>query len=178
MDPPNSDMNTVESFLFQVNNFVGEDPTTSDNKDIFSKTIVTLNSLLENTEILTTQQVVNLSSRTLDEHELSVLSKGLSFCPTPGEPKKGDLVWEYFHDNFRWEYHFKDNPLPVPPFDKLVMLSKVLKKTHRLPPPPAHKNLEAFIFLNERDLNKERLMEPRSKNLSIEKRALLTLKRD
>lgn len=125
--------------------------------------------------------MVNLSSRTLNEHELSVLSRGLSFCPTPGEPKKGELVREldYFHDNLRWEYHFKDSPPTTQPFDKLIMLSKVFKKTHRPPPPPAHKSLEAFIFLNERDLNREALRDPRTKNLSVEeKKALLTLKKD
>ena len=35
--------------------------------------------------------VVNLSSYSLTTDELSLLSKGLNFCPTPGEPNKGDL---------------------------------------------------------------------------------------
>ena len=30
--------------------------------------------------------VVNLSSRTLNTDELSVLNKGITFCQTPGEP--------------------------------------------------------------------------------------------
>lgn len=138
-----------------------------------------VHSLLDRTIPPTTNQVVNLSSRVLTGHELSVLSRGLNFCPTPGEPKKGDLVREldYFHDNLRWEYHFRDNPTSTQPFDKLIMTSKVFKKTHRPSPPPAHR--KAFIFLNERDLQLEGLREPRAKNLSKEEKlALSSLKQD
>ena len=55
--------------------------------------------------------VVNLSSRNLSSDEESLLSKGLNFCPTPGEPllaqKHDDL--EYFHNNLRWKLFFSNN---------------------------------------------------------------------
>lgn len=73
----------------------------------------------------------------------------------------------------------KTPPLQTQPFDQMVMVAKVFKKAHRPPPPPAHRNLEAFIFLNERDLGQQKLMEPRAKNLSREeKKALRELKQD
>ena len=37
------------------------------------------------------RSVVNLSSYQLSDAEMSVLQKGLTFCPTPGEPNTGDL---------------------------------------------------------------------------------------
>lgn len=59
------------------------------------------------------------------------------------------------------------------------MTSSVLKKSSRSSPPPAHRNLEAFIFLNERELQQQRLMEPHVKNITWEeKEALYSLKRD
>lgn len=140
-----------------------------------------LDELLEITQIPHTPKVINLSNRTLDPDELSLLQKGLSFCPTPGEPKMGDLVrdLDHFHDTIRWQYYFRDNPTEMDPFDKMVMTSKALKKHQRYPPPPAHRNIEAFIFLNERDLQKQKLMEPQVKNLTQrEKLALKTLKGD
>lgn len=87
----------------------------------------------------------------------------------------GDLVndLDYFHDNLRWEYYFKDNPVPSDPFEKSIITSKVFKETLRSVPPPANRNLEAFIFLNERDLQKQKLMEPHFKNLSRDEKAAL-----
>lgn len=165
----------------QINKCVAADSMAPQNKDFLHEAFIQLHSLLDRTTSPITNQVVNLSSRVLTQHELSVLSRRLSFCPTPGEPQKGDLVreLEYFQDNLRWEYHFKDNPTRIPPFDKLVMTSKVFKKSNRPSPTPAHKNLEAFIFLNKRDLQQQRLVEPRVKNLTREEKlALISLKKD
>ena len=36
--------------------------------------------------------IVNLSSHTLTNTEISVLSKGLGFCPTPGAPDIGNII--------------------------------------------------------------------------------------
>lgn len=171
----------IESLFFQVHAFVNDDPHAPENKDPFFKTLAHLDSLLDLIHVPQVDKIVNLSSRTLNQHEFSLLSRGLNFCPTPGEPKRGDLVrdLDYFHDNLRLEYHFKDNPLPTPSFVKLIMTSKVFKKTDRPPPPQAHKNLEAFYFLNERDLQRQTLMEPRVKNLSKEEKgAIRSLKQD
>ena len=37
------------------------------------------------------KEVVSLSCRKLTEDELSVLSKGLKFCPTPDTPDPGEV---------------------------------------------------------------------------------------
>lgn len=160
---------------------VGSDIVAPVNKTIVDKCVLQLTSLLETVSAPTTQKVVNLSDKVLNSHELNLLEKGLKFCPTPGEPLLGDLVrdLDWFHNNLRWEYHFKDNPLLRTPFDKLIMTSKAFRRTHRALPSPAHKNLEAFIFLNERDLQTQKLMEPHAKNLTLgEKTALKSLKND
>ena len=39
-----------------------------------------------------TSGFVNLSKYTLQDTEISVLSKGLGFCPTPGAPDIGDII--------------------------------------------------------------------------------------
>ena len=36
--------------------------------------------------------IVNLSNCTLNNPEISVLSKGLGFCPSPGAPDIGDII--------------------------------------------------------------------------------------
>lgn len=171
----------IPLFLTRLEHAMYIDPLDEKNKSLLVELFDSLESMIEVTHVDMTQTIVNLSSRILNPHEISLLQKGLNFCPTPGDPLMGNLVrdLDYFHDNFRWEYHFKDNPLPIQPFDKLIMMTKVFKKTHRPPPPQSHKNLEAFIFLNERDLHKQKLMEPQSKNLTREEKgALHTLKSD
>ena len=46
-----------------------------------------------------TSGIVNLSKYTLQDAEISVLSKVLGFCPTPGAPDIGDIVQDL--DNFK-----------------------------------------------------------------------------
>lgn len=165
--------------LFQQ--IVGRDPFSESNKVLIEKSCTLTGNLIDSTYLQPPTRVVNLSSRQLTVAEQTLLEKGLNFCPTPGEPKMGDLVndLDYFHDNLRWQYHFFDNPRPAEPFDRLVMTSTVLKKSSRPSPPPAHRNLEAFIFLNDRELQRQRLMEPHAKNVSVEeKEALASLSRD
>ena len=40
--------------------------------------------------IMTTQGVVNLSNRPLTQYEITLLQRGLKFCPTPACPDPGD----------------------------------------------------------------------------------------
>ena len=58
--------------------------------------------------------VVNLSKHHLSDDELSVLNRGLNFCPTPGEPDMGNLRrdLDVFHRNLRIKTFFNetDNP--------------------------------------------------------------------
>ena len=52
-------------------------------------------------------RVINLSNYNLTEPELALLSKGLNFCPSPGEPNSGELRQDLdnFHRDLR-RYHF------------------------------------------------------------------------
>lgn len=54
-----------------------------ENKTITDDLITRLDILLDDTHVPQTSQVINLSNRVLDPHELVVLQKGLNFCPTP-----------------------------------------------------------------------------------------------
>ena len=45
---------------------------------------------LNNSEYI--NSIVNLSSHSLTDTEISVLSKGLDFCPTPGAPDIGNII--------------------------------------------------------------------------------------
>ena len=59
--------------------------------------------------------VVNLSSHPLTEPQLSVLSKGLNFCPTPGEPDLGVTKedMDRFHRDLRRKaFGLSKRPLP------------------------------------------------------------------
>ncbi|XP_069110165.1 uncharacterized protein [Argopecten irradians] len=57
------------------------------------------------------ESVINLSNEPLNEHELSILSKGLSFCPTPKRPDsistQRDLY--LFYRRIRLDHHFNNN---------------------------------------------------------------------
>ena len=52
--------------------------------------LLTLFNKLNNTEY--TSGIVNLSKYSLQDTEISVLSKGLGFCTTPGAPDIGDII--------------------------------------------------------------------------------------
>ncbi len=59
--------------------------------------------------------VINLSSHNLNESERSVLSKGLTFCPTPGEPNIQDIkrdLKDFFRRLKLRAHYFEEDPLP------------------------------------------------------------------
>ena len=55
--------------------------------------------------------VLNLSTHTLTANELSLLERGLNFCPTPGEPNLGDLRRDLddFHRRLKIKAFFYPN---------------------------------------------------------------------
>ncbi len=57
--------------------------------------------------------VVNLSNVSLSTAQISLLSKGLSFCPMPGEPNLIDLKNDLFkfERNLKWKLHFANQNL-------------------------------------------------------------------
>ena len=62
--------------------------------------------------IFVSENVFNLSNKLLNEHHISLLSKGLNFCPTPTCLNKGEIKddLENFSRRMRLKYHFKDQP--------------------------------------------------------------------
>ena len=62
--------------------------------------------------------VVNLSDANLTEHQISLLSKGLNFCPTPGAADMGELRRDLdsFHRKLKFKAHFhKGDESKLPP---------------------------------------------------------------
>ena len=57
--------------------------------------------------------MVNLSDIPLTQNERKVLSNGLKFCPTPGEPHMGDVRRDLdkFHRSLRLKHHFDKTTL-------------------------------------------------------------------
>ena len=139
-----------------------------------------------------TGPVINLSSFQLTPAMISLLSKGLNFCPTPGEPDRYMLRKDLdkFHVNLRRKLFFSrsfDSTLPlattlddslldpqssnqVDPFEHF----KFKNPSSWCPkgPPP----LETMITVNEHLLNSYPLQSPFHQNLSLaEKEALAEL---
>ena len=60
--------------------------------------------------------VINLSKHKLTQPQVSLLSKGLKFCPSPGEHNQGDL-WrdlQKFHRSLRLKCMFNKPYIPRP----------------------------------------------------------------
>ena len=69
--------------------------------------------------IPTGKLVVNLSKLTLSSDHMSLLLKGLNFCPTPNEPGPGQNRLDLYnlHRRLRLNYYFnqdQDDSLPGP----------------------------------------------------------------
>ena len=130
---------------------------------------------------------VNLSSVPLSEEQRSVLSKGLSFCPTPGEPDKGVLREDLdrFHRDLRRkafsattqskskvinrdsDSDSSESELSGESFETLQPPFKHYKfkpKSNWNPVGP--KVVEEFIFLNQEELRKQKVFAPHNKNLN------------
>ena len=126
--------------------------------------------------------VVNISGIILSETEISLLSRGLNFCPTPGEPDFSEVKQDLdkFHTSLRRMAFFsslppgEDQPDPDtdlidlwlgpddPPFDD----QKFKLQSYFSPIGP--KCLETFIEANERDLSKVPIRAPRKRNMARE----------
>ena len=149
-------------------------------------------SLNNNNNVLTTDSessVVNLSSANLTAPMLSLLSKGLNFCPTPGEPDPYELrqYLDKFHAGLRRKQFFSkksdlDNQSSVEfntsssftslyrtdgPFDHPKF--KNPSKWNPLGPP----NLESMIIFNEHHLNEYIPRAPPQHNLTHPEREAL-----
>ena len=117
------------------------------------------------------RSVVNLSSFILNEEHISLLQRGLKFCPTPPAPDEGQLREDLdrYHTRLR-QIAFFDNiesnnvsttsfiNLATPPsinpmasFEPFKHLNFKLKSNWRAPTGPV--NLEAMIACNEQNYN-------------------------
>ena len=108
--------------------------------------------------------VVNLSEQVFTSDQLSVLSKGLNFCPTPKDPNPGDLRNDLddFHRRLRLRLHFLDpegdSDSPTSVLSDANLHSTVEFKHHKFKlkssfNPTGPPNLESFITINEHDFN-------------------------
>jgi hypothetical protein len=108
------------------------------------------------------------------------LSKGLNFCPTPGEPNFGDLHRDLdkFHISLRRRAFFsQEDPHSDPPYPRvrndLEQKFKLPSKWNPLGPP----DLEHFININEFHFDRIPIHSPRTDNLTrAERQALSELK--
>ena len=133
--------------------------------------------------------IVNLSTYNLSKNEISLLQRGLNFCPTPGQPDPGlqktDL--DNFHRKIRLHNHFfgedfDDDILSSTPADNLY--SKVPFEHQKFRPkstfnPTGPHTIEAFITANEINFNQRPNFKPGSNNLTHgEREALNSLKKN
>ena len=129
------------------------------------------------------QLVINLSDYTLSDHEKAVLAKGMKFCPTPGEPKFGDLRDDLnkFHMRIKRKLFFnnlseEDEDLtrsnvraqgPDAPFNNTQF-----KEPSKWKPPPVIA-LELFCRQNEIDLLTKKVPPNKFHNLTREENSAL-----
>jgi hypothetical protein len=120
--------------------------------------------------------VLNLSICALTKDQLSVLAKGLNFCPTPTEPDPGQykIDLDSLHRRLRLRAKFQDLDDDTNDFDKygdplhniepFEHRNFKMKSTYN-PVGPA--NLEAFIAINDHNFNKRAMFKGnREKNLT------------
>ena len=138
------------------------------------------------------KSVVNLSDLELNEHHISLLSRGLKFCPTPPSPDPGLLRedMDRFHTRLRQIAFFDEkasnldnstsfnntiqviSPNTMGNFEPFKHQKFKLKSTWKAPPGPT--NLEAMIACNELEFNTRPEYKPsRRDNLSREERLAL-----
>lgn len=121
--------------------------------------------------------VVNLSSRTLTEAENSLLSKGLSFCPTPAGIDTYTLkkdVLEYVRRKRLKEYFYKDDDVA----GNFSDVPALRKKSHWCPEKKRDMFLEAYAAALERKIFEGNFNSKNYRNLTIgEQQALEALRK-
>ena len=98
---------------------------------------------------LTHQRVVNLSDFELTEHHISLLERGLKFCPTPSHPNAGDLRedMDRVHKRLRQIAFFnKDDDHPLSINDSATTTSLPVSNNLNSTSPFKHRN---FKLLSE-----------------------------
>ncbi len=133
------------------------------------------------------KSVVNFSQLTLEEQHISLLERGLKFCPTPFKPNAGELREDLdrMHRRLRQIAFFEDpesDPVMLDKGENIVLPSEPfshrkfrLKSTGKGPTGPLP--LEAMITANEQDFNsRPPLKKVFKKNITnIETKAMMDL---
>ena len=148
---------------------------------------------------MATNGVVNLSNRPLTQEEISLLKRGLKFCPTPPCPDPGQAREDLstLHRRMRLMAFYEDNPLDTSriarPNSSLVLAEASTPRPSNLPfkdskfknpstwrGPIGPANLEAFIASNLVDYNNRPVYKaPDKKNLTrAEAKCIKGLKND
>ena len=115
--------------------------------------------------------ITNLSSRSLTEGEISLLSKGLSFVPaTPPNKQSINSSLERFDRSNRIRHFFRNQPEKEPhPF----------KVPSKWIPPRASEEIELYLKRIKSDMNKVKVNKHKKENLTPqEKKALRNLAQD
>ena len=130
--------------------------------------------------IINTHGVINLSSHTLSEAEISLLSKGLSFCPCPGPLDLSSAMSDLdkFHRSLRLAIHFQEMDAQASSIDP-QRGDPFSHRNFRVPSswqPRGPPVLESFILSNYVAANKLPVLYKRKANLTLpEKEALKNL---
>ena len=116
--------------------------------------------------------IVNLSSYPLTNTEITVLSKGLGFCPTPGAPDIGNIIQylDAFKRKTRLQLFFSGSNQDH--IEKSIQSGGPFKhKSFKLKSsfnPVGPFELESMCYSIEQDLHRQKYREPRNKNLTKE----------
>ena len=140
--------------------------------------------------------IVNLSTYIPPQSQISVLQRGLKFCPTPLAPNPGDLRCDMdrlhkrlrqiaFFDSPEGDNTLSDTPLtlPDPTDDNLHSLEPFKHRKFKLPAkgkgPPGPQNLESMIAANEYDFQTRPIHRSYRSNLSqSERKAIEELRKN
>jgi hypothetical protein len=107
--------------------------------------------------------VLNLSKVALNKDQLTVLSKGLNFCPTTDKPDPGQykIDLDSLHRRLRLRARFTDPDSSLDDLDPSLLTDDsdepFQHRKFRTPStfnPVGPPNLEAFITVNEHNFNK------------------------
>ena len=116
--------------------------------------------------------IVNLSKHTLTKSEISVLSKGLGFCPTAGAPDIGNIILDLdafkritrlnlFFQGSNEDLETKDTQSGVPFEHKSLKPKSTFN-------PVGPFQLETMFYSIEQDLHRLKFRQPKKKNLTQE----------
>ena len=116
--------------------------------------------------------VINISKYKLTEDEVSILSKGLNFCPTPGAGLlRTDL--DSLHRRLCLRYHFRDDDGSqwdhLPDCENTHSFTPFLNNKFKLPSkfnPPGSVALEAMILTNQVEFNKRPFFAKHRENIT------------